>query len=420
MKLSFLFTILALFFQTLAFAKTGEITTESARTTTIEFDKKTIMNVGEESSLVVERLFEQEGSLITLKQGKIRIKIKDSKAPFFLKANESLVMLEKGEALFQLSPYTQFVSIIVFEGTAKIKKIEKEESDLVRLKRLANTGEAINPGEFSVWNGEKSPTYPAKLSRAQFFLLEKNKQLRFETNLQVEASTIAAKSIVPPGLDGIVVGTGEPGLLKALKKLGIDEKKLTQEEISEDEIRLSKGFYKKGILKPVDGSFLHLSSSKIIPIPFNADFDRKTKEWTSPYAGGVNKFGEYLSGEGFLMTREGKLLRRVPSEKEENQFEVKEVLFSAYTLDQNKLIGDWPLESYEGANPFEVAEKNTQISRTPSSFIESQPQELPVPPLPIGVSYKPNSHLISPPSSPLRGQWGNRRMTPVSVRIRGN
>ena len=400
-------------------SKISEIKTEAKRTTTVELGQGVRMNIGEESLVRVERLFETEGSLISLSQGKIRLKISNAHKPFFLKANQSLVMIEKGDILFSLSPYSQFVSVIVFEGEAKIQKIEKEERDLIRLLRLANSGEMIARGEFSVWQGEH-PTYPAKLSRAQFFQLEKNQELHFETDLKMESKSIAVKSVVPPGLDGVIVGTGEPGLLNALKKLGISESDTSSKKISEEEIQLSKGFYKNGILKPVDGSFLHLSSNKIIPIPFNADFDRKTREWTSPYAGGVNKFGEYLSLEGFVMTKEGRLLRKVMTSPAENLFEVKEVLFSASSLEQNKLIGDWPLKNFEGENPFNVTELKNQVFRGPSSFVESSDEDLPVPPLPADMNFRPNSHLISPPASPLRGQWGSRRLTPVSVRIRGN
>ena len=287
------------------------IKTEAKSFVRLSFIDKSSMNIGPKSELKIEKFSKNEAGVINVLTGKIRSKVtKDylkmdkDKSKLFIKSRNAVMGVRGTDFLFSANKKAGSSTAVLFEGSIVFNKIGKD-SNMRDLESIVNKGRKIQPGQVSVaMRGVKKPTVPAKMSKKQFQMLNKNSTFKV-----VEAKVVKkVKSVVPPGLSGDVVASENTELKKTIQKImKVDVS--ASEEAKAKPTADSKGFVNGDDVKPADGVVVHIDSGMVIPPGSDSTFDKNTGEWVSATNGNISSSGEYVPPQGFAMNEDGQMLK---------------------------------------------------------------------------------------------------------------
>jgi hypothetical protein len=209
---------------------------------------------------------------------------------------------------FMISTNGKNTSTVLFEGEIVFNKLEQTGAlSPGKLEEIVDRGVRIFPGEFSVMEANRPiPTVPALLNIQQRESLEKNSELNSD-RAPGNAGADQAKSVVPDGLSGQIVSNNTETLKSEVGQI------MTQEAGRENQSSSSavnpEGFIKGDLVKPANGSFVHIDSGVIIPPGSTAVLDSNTNTYLpNSDAGKVATDGTYIPPRNVEITSDGKIL----------------------------------------------------------------------------------------------------------------
>ena len=270
------------------------------------FIDKSQMNIGPNAEMKIEKFSGKDSGVIDLVKGQIRSQVsKDymqmkekDKSKIFIKTSNAVLGIRGTDFLVGTNGRNTFT--VLFEGEVKFSKIERGDTRREGLEDIVNRGVTMRPGEFSVVDAaHRVPTEPALINIKQKENLIKNET--FDNNRVPSASQEdSQKSVVPAGLDGKIVSNSPDELKKELGRLG------TSNEAPKGN---PDGFIKGEVVKPTNGSFLHIESGTIIPPGPGSILDENSNTYiASPEAGKVAADGTYLPPKNVEITAQGKII----------------------------------------------------------------------------------------------------------------
>lgn len=281
------------------------------------FIDKSQMNVGPNSEMKIESFTGKDSGVIDLVKGKIRsqvtkdylqIKEKD-KSKLFIKT-QNAVMGVRGTD-FMISTNGTNTSTVLFEGEVVFNKLENRgELSSRSLEEIVDRGVRMYPGEFSVMEANRPmPTVPALLNVQQREKLEKNVEMNSDRTPS-NATTEVSKSIVPAGLSGTQVSNNSEILKTEVTETLKDVQAAVPLPPSSTD---PEGFVKGDLVKPANGSFVHIESGVIIPPDANAVLDGNTNTFIpGPEVGKVASDGSYIPPKNVEITENGDILVALP------------------------------------------------------------------------------------------------------------
>ncbi len=278
------------------------------------FIDKSQMNIGPSSEMKIESFSGKDSGVIDLVKGKIRsqvskdylqIKEKD-KSKLFIKTQNAVMGIRGTD--FMISTNGTNTATVLFEGEVVFNKLsERGEMSPQRLEAIVDSGVRIFPGEFSVMEANKPmPTVPSLLNVQQREQLEKNKEMESDRSPS-NAPSEAVKSVVPEGLSGQVVSNTSDSLSNELT----DTAKAAPAGPASSTASGSdpEGYVKGNLVKPANGSFVHIESGVVIPPGAGAVLDPNTNTFLpAPDAGRISADGSYVPPKNVEITNDGKVL----------------------------------------------------------------------------------------------------------------
>jgi hypothetical protein len=269
------------------------------------FIDKSQMNIGPASEMKIEKFGEKDSGVIDLVKGKIRSQVtKDylqmdrNKSKLFIKTPNAVMGVRGTD--FLISTNGQTTSTILFEGAISFNKLDNRgETNTNRLEDIVDRGVNIQPGEFSVADRvHPLPTVPSVLNVNQREALEKNAAFDTDRAPGESANKAPEKSIVPPGLSGELVSNDSATLKSEVTTISQTAK-----------IEDAKGYVAGDVMKPTNGSFLHVESGVIIAPPPGSVYDPITNSYLpSGSVGTVSTTGEFVPPKNVEITGDGKVL----------------------------------------------------------------------------------------------------------------
>jgi len=401
------------------------IKTESKSFVKLSFVDKSTMNVGPNSEMKIEKFSKDEPGVINVISGKIRSKVsKDylqmekDKSKLFVKSKSAVMGIRGTDFAFTTNKKTGASTAVLFEGSVVFNRINKKNMK-DGLENIVNQGHRIKPGQFSVARMDlKKPTMPAKMSTKQIRALEKNETFADSSSRAEKKSN--TKSVVPPGLSGSVVANTNESLETGINKIvKIDIAPQEKQKMPDES---SKGFVKGDLVKPVDGSIVHIESGTIIPIGNDAVFDSNAGEWVSNSVGSVDSSGSYVPPESFTITNEGQLLKEVDNKVQVVNTEVKPMddVPALQQVESQVIATDNNITPINGDSKGKQPAGTLDEDVPPTGTDSNTESNLSAPPIPQGTTYMPPTYYqFDPNSATAPGAVGTR--TPIRVKVnRGN
>lgn len=283
------------------------------------FVDKSQMNVGPNSEMKIESFSGKDSGVIDLVKGKIRsqvtkdyLQIKDKdKSKLFIKT-QNAVMGVRGTD-FMISTNGTNTSTVLFEGEVVFNKLENRgETSSSRLEEIVDRGVRIYPGEFSVMEASRPmPTVPALLNVQQREQLEKNPDMNTD-RAPGNASAEVSKSVVPEGLSGQLVSNNSETLKTEVSEISKTENVTKASPSSSD----PDGYIKGNLVKPANGSMVHIDSGVIIPPGPSAILDGNTNTYIpGSDSGKIATDGSYVPPKNVEITSDGKIMVAVTDAK---------------------------------------------------------------------------------------------------------
>ncbi|MBL7666203.1 MAG: FecR domain-containing protein [Bacteriovoracaceae bacterium] len=293
------------------------ITTENASFAQLRFIDNSVVNVGPNSEMKIEQFSKDKPGLLSVVKGEIRSQVtkdyleisKDERDKLYVKSKTAAMGIRGTDFIYSFNPNNDATTAVLMEGEVAFAKLDNPNAGYDDVKRaIINDSVTMYPGEFSVAKPEmKQPTIPAVLNIKQRDLLTKNHNNGKEDKGRAPASAdkekVAHKSTVPAGLNGQVVANDNKALDKSVKDLAGDVANVKVRDNAE-------GFVKDGIIKPANGSMVHLETGVIIPPAEGSQFDKNTNSYISDADGKVLKdSGDYRPMDDSVKINEnGKIL----------------------------------------------------------------------------------------------------------------
>lgn len=275
------------------------------------FVDKSQMNVGPNSEMKIESFSGKDSGVIDLVKGKIRsqvskdyLQISKDKSKLFIKTKNAVMGVRGTD--FMISTNGINTSTVLFEGEVVFNKLEnRAETSSAKLESIVDRGVRMFPGEFSVMEANRPmPTVPSLLNVQQREKLEKNQDFSSDRTPS-NAGNESAKSVVPAGLNGQVVSNpGEVLKSEVAQVVAQDpQSKTTAASVNPD------GFIKGDLVKPANGSFVHIDSGVIIPPGPGSVLDTNTNTYIPGQdSGKVASDGSYIPPKNIEITNDGKVL----------------------------------------------------------------------------------------------------------------
>ena len=278
------------------------------------FIDKSQMNVGPNSEMKIESYTGKDSGVIDLVKGKIRsqvtkdyLQMKDKdKSKLFIKT-QNAVMGVRGTD-FMISTNGINTSTVLFEGEIVFNKLEQRgEISSAKLEAMVDRGVRMFPGEFSVMEVNRPmPTVPSLINIQQREHLEKNSE--FNTDRTPDnASNESTKSVVPAGLNGSAVSNNNEVLKSEVSQVesSVAARARQNTPSSSD----PEGYVKGDLIKPANGSFVHVDSGIIIPPGPLSVLDSNTNTYIpGGDSGTVAADGSYIPPSNVEITNDGKIL----------------------------------------------------------------------------------------------------------------
>lgn len=281
------------------------------------FVDKSQMNIGPSSEMKIESFSGKDSGVIDLVKGKIRsqvtkdyLQMKDKdKSKLFIKTPNAVMGVRGTDFLITTNGVN--TTTVLFEGEIVFNKLsEREGLTSTRLEEIVDRGVRLYPREFSVMEANRPlPTVPSLLNIEQKENLEKNED--FESDRSPgSARQGPPKSVVPDGLNGQIVGNDSETLKNEVSQ--------ATAETNPPSSRDPDGYVKGDMVKPANGSFVHVDSGVIIPPGPNSVLDKNTNTYIpGQESGNVGKDGSYLPPKNIEITPDGKILATVPDQRGE-------------------------------------------------------------------------------------------------------
>lgn len=278
------------------------------------FIDKSQMNVGPNSEMKIESYTGKDSGVIDLVKGKIRsqvtkdyLQMKDrDKSKLFIKT-QNAVMGVRGTD-FMISTNGTNTSTVLFEGEIVFNKLEqKGEISSAKLEAMVDRGVRMFPGEFSVMEiNRPMPTVPSLINIQQREHLEKNSEFNSDRTPD-NASDKSAKSVVPEGLNGSTVSNNNAVLKSEVSQ--VEASAAAPARRSTPSSADPEGYVKGNLIKPANGSFVHVESGVIIPPGPSAVLDSNTNTYIpGGDSGTVAADGSYIPPSNVEITNDGKIL----------------------------------------------------------------------------------------------------------------
>ncbi len=277
------------------------------------FTDKSQMNLGPSSEMRIEKFNGKEAGVIDIVKGKVRSQVtKDylqmddtSKSKLFIKSNNAAMGVRGTD--FLVSTNGNNTAVILFEGEVVFNNLpEGQNFSNNDLDEIVDRGVPVRPGEFSVVESDRPwPTVPAVLNPMQREALESNET--FNSGRTPNSSpAVETKSIVPDGLSGQNVSNKSETLMNKVQEVST----LPRENGT---ISLNpEGLVSGDMVRPANGSFLHLDSGVVIPPAANSVYDPNTKSFISGSGNGsVDADGDFIPPANVTITSDGKLMMTV-------------------------------------------------------------------------------------------------------------
>lgn len=275
------------------------------------FVDKSQMNVGPNSEMKIETFSGKDSGVIDLVKGKIRsqvskdyLQISRDKSKLFIKT-QNAVMGVRGTD-FMITTNGINTSTVLFEGEVVFNKLDSNRSmSPAALENIVNNGVRMFPGEFSVMEANRPmPTVPSLLNVQQREKLENNTDFSSDRTPS-SASTEPAKSVVPAGLSGQQVSNSSEVLKNEVAQVASAPTPAAPAPSSGN----PDGFVKGDLVKPANGSFVHLESGVIIPPGPGSVLDTNTNTYIPGQdTGKVAGDGSYIPPKNIEITNDGKIL----------------------------------------------------------------------------------------------------------------
>lgn len=278
------------------------------------FLDKSQMNVGPNSEMKIESYTGKDSGVIDLVKGKIRsqvtkdyLQMKDrDKSKLFIKT-QNAVMGVRGTD-FMISTNGNNTSTVLFEGEIVFNKLDqKGRISSAALEAIVDRGVRMFPGEFSVMEiNRPMPTVPSLINIQQKEHLEKNSEFNSDRTPS-NAANESTKTVVPEGLSGSTVSNNNDVLKSEVSQVeasaAAPAKRMTPSSSDPE------GYVKGDLVKPANGSFVHVESGIIIPPGPTAVLDSNTNTYIpGGDSGTVAADGSYIPPSNVEITNDGKIL----------------------------------------------------------------------------------------------------------------
>jgi hypothetical protein len=272
------------------------------------FTDKSQMNIGPNSLMKVENFTGKDSGVIDLVKGKIRsqvskdyLQIDKNKSKLFIKTKNAVLGVRGTD--FMISTNGKNTATVLFEGEIAFNKFDGAKNlSSDRLESIVDRGMRMFPGEFSVVERDRpQPTIPSLMNIQQRDALENNDGLNSRTpsNTREEVK----HTVVPEGLDGKIVSNESQTLKNEVDQISAREEKTIPLSADPD------GYIKGQLIKPANGSFVHMDSGVIIPPGPGSLLDKNSNTYIpGQEMGQVNADGSYIPPENVEITADGKVL----------------------------------------------------------------------------------------------------------------
>lgn len=294
------------------------VKTEDKSFVKLVFIDKSQMNISPNSEMKIESFSGNDSGVIDLVKGKIRsqvtkdyLQIQDKdKSKLFIKTNNAVMGVRGTD--FMIASNGKNTTTVLFEGEIVFNKLEQRgHLSSSALEEIVDRGVRLHPNEFSVMEANRPlPTVPALLNIQQREHLEKNKD--FDSNrAPSNASAVdKSKSVVPAGLNGQQVSNSVDTLKNEVAQVAaispVDSNKIPPSSDPE-------GYVKGDLIKPANGSYVHVESGIIIPPGPDSVLDSNTNTYIPGQdSGNVAIDGSYIPPKNVEITDDGKVLVAVP------------------------------------------------------------------------------------------------------------
>lgn len=272
------------------------------------FTDKSQMNIGPNSLMKIENFSGKDSGVIDLVKGQIRsqvtkdyLQIDKGKSKLFIKTKNAVLGVRGTD--FMISTNGKNTATVLFEGEIAFNKFDGAKNlSAERLESIVDRGMRMFPGEFSVVEKDRpQPTIPSLMNIQQREALETNDGLtsRTPSNTKEEIKN----SVVPAGLDGKIVSNDSSILKDEVRQIAAREDKALPSSADPD------GYIKGNLIKPANGSFVHMDSGTIIPPGPGSILDKNSNTYIpGQEMGQVNADGTYQPPENVEITSDGKVL----------------------------------------------------------------------------------------------------------------
>ncbi len=280
------------------------------------FLDKSQMNLGPNSEMKIEKFSKDEAGVIDFVKGKVRsqitkdyLQMETNKSKLFIKTTNAVMGVRGTD--FMVTTNGKNTLTVLFEGEVVMNTLNNTKTvSPVKLDEIVDRGVRIMPGEFSVVEqGRSQPTIPSVLNLEQRDALETNVNFESDRAPSSEAKEDTAKSMVPEGLSGESVSNNSEILKTEIEKVSSVEQPKAPSTTD------AGGFVSGDVVKPANGSFVHLDSAVVIPPPADSVFDSNTNSFIPSSGNGkVSADGNFVPPKDIEITTEGKVLMTVPVE----------------------------------------------------------------------------------------------------------
>lgn len=267
------------------------------------------VNVGPNSEMKIETFTGKDTGVIDLVKGKIRSQVTkgsfNDKSKIIIKTQNAVMGVRGTDFLISYNGVA--TSTVLFEGEIVFNKLPDIglSTSTQELEDAVKKGVNIFPGEFSVQESMRiMPTVPALLNTLQREQLEKNSDFETNRNPSNASGNDQVKSIVPEGLSGKVVANESQSLKKEVETIVKAEDKKASPASNDPQ-----GYVKGDLIKPANGSFIHIDTGVIIPPGPDSVLDANSNTFIPGQSDGkVAVDGTYIPPNNVEITNDGKIL----------------------------------------------------------------------------------------------------------------
>jgi hypothetical protein len=279
------------------------------------FLDKSQMNIGPATEMRIERFGGGDAGVIDLVKGQIRSKVsKDylqqqdkDRSKLFIKTPNAVMGVRGTD--FMVSTNGTTTATVLFEGEVVFNRLTLGDTLSPRALEAVVEGPGtvrMQPGEFSVLSpGATQPTVPAVLNVQQLEKMESNGD--FAAQATAAPAPTSDRSVVPPGLSGTVASNLPSALQAEVAQLTGNGVIAAVEPISPT--GAASGYSQGELVKPANGSYLHIASGTVIAPPKDAVFDANSNSFLPPATTGkIAADGSYQPPRNVTITDAGNVL----------------------------------------------------------------------------------------------------------------